>query len=389
MPTAPAIDPARLTDLVASLVRTNSVNPGLVPGAPGESAIAQRCASLLENAGLVVETLESTPMRPSVLATLPGARAGRSLMLNAHLDTVGVDGMTEPFSARIDGRRLHGRGAYDMKGAAAACIEAAAAVACSDIRLAGDLVVALVADEEVASLGMEEILARRTTDCAIVTEPTDLRLCLAHKGFAWFEVTTTGVAAHGSQHDLGVDANLRMGRFLARLDALERDLRARTPHPLVGPPTLHAATIAGGVGISTYSPRCTLRIERRLIPGETPQQAEAELRAIIDDLRREDPELRIDLRADLAREPFEADPNGPTARAVAAACRTVTGAAPAIIGENPWMDSALLQAAGVDTVVVGPGGAGAHAEQEWVDLDSVERLASILIESALSICGTT
>lgn len=387
MPTAP--DPARLTDLVASLVRINSVNPGLVPGAPGEGEIARVCAAVLENAGLVVEMLESTPLRPSVLATLPGAGGGRSLMLNAHLDTVGVDGMAEPFSGRIEGRRLHGRGAYDMKGAAGACIEAAIALAASDTRLAGDLVVALVADEEVASLGMEEVIARRTTDCAIVTEPTDLRLCLAHKGFAWFEVTTIGVAAHGSQHTLGVDANLRMGRFLWRLESLERGLRARAPHPLVGPPSLHAATIVGGVGISTYSPKCTLRIERRLVPGETAQQAESELRAIIADLRRADPDLHIDLRADLAREAFEADPDGPTARAVTDACRVVTGAAPHIVGENPWMDSALLCAAGVDTVVIGPGGAGAHAEQEWVDLDSVERLASILIESAQAICGAT
>lgn len=385
----PPIDPRRLVETITALVRIDSVNPDLIPGAAGEGGAARRCAAMLESAGLEVAMLERVAGRPSVVAVLKGAGGGRSLMLNGHLDTVGVEGMADPFGARIEGARMYGRGAYDMKGAVGACIEAALAIAQSGLRLAGDLVVACVADEEVASLGTQEVIDHITTDCAIVTEPTDLRLCLAHKGFAWFEVETCGVAAHGSQHALGVDANLRMGRFLARLEALERDLRARTPHPLVGPPSLHASTIQGGVGWSTYSPRCTLQIERRFIPGETAASAEAELRAIVDALRREDPTLQIDLRRTLDRAAFEANPGAVTASAVTEAAREALGHAPERVGENPWMDSALLQGAGVDTVVIGPHGAGAHAQTEWVDLDSVARLAEILVGSAIRICGVT
>jgi len=389
MPDQPPINADRLTDAVAELVGIDSVNPDLVPGAAGETEAANACAAMLERAGLEVTRLERTPGRPSVVGVLRGDGGGPSLMLNGHIDTVGVEGMDEPFSARIREGRLSGRGSYDMKGAVAACIEAAAAIADSGTHLAGDLVVACVADEEAASLGMQEVIGHITTDCAIVTEPTSLNLCLAHKGFAWFEVVVEGVAAHGSQHELGVDANLRMGRFLSRLETLERELRRRTPHALVGPPSLHAATIEGGVGPSTYSPRCALQIERRMIPGEAVGAVEEEIHAILGALRNEDPELRIDAKTLLVRAPFEAEPDGPAATAVTDACRDVLGEPPDIVGENPWMDSALLQGAGVDTAVIGPHGAGAHAETEWVDLASVHRLAEILVASALRICGST
>jgi acetylornithine deacetylase len=387
MPNQPPVNADRLTDAVAELVRIDSVNPDLVPEAAGEAEAADACAAMLERAGLEVTRLERAPGRPSVVGVLRGAGGGPSLMLNGHIDTVGVEGMVNPFEPRIEDGRLYGRGSYDMKGAVAACIEAAVAIAESGVRLAGDLVVTCVADEENASLGMQEVIEHITTDCAIVTEPTSLNLCLAHKGFAWFEIVVEGVAAHGSQHEIGVDANLRMGRFLARLETLERELRRRTPHALVGPPSLHAATIHGGVGPSTYSPRCALHVERRMIPGETIGAVEDEIHAILADLRAEAPELRIDAETLLAREPFEANPDGPAATAVTAACRDVLGAPPEIVGENPWMDSALLQSAGVDTVVIGPHGAGAHAETEWVDLASVHQLAKILIASAMRICG--
>ena len=253
--------------------------------------------------------------------------------------------------------------------------------------LRGDLLIAAVADEEVASIGMADVLRHVTADAAIVTEATELRVCLAHRGFSWIEVETLGVAAHGSRFDLGVDANMRMGRFLARLDKLEQALRARTPHPLVGPPSLHAAVMRGGTGVSTYADHCHLEIERRTVPGETEEQVLAEIRAITDALASEDETFRATVRPMLTRSSFEVDRNAPIVTAVLDAATNVLGSKPEVIGEPYWMDAALLSAVGIDTVVIGPAGAGAHALEEWVDLQSVQHVADILAKAATEFCA--
>ena len=190
-------------------------------------------------------------------------------MLNGHLDTVGVEGMPDPFLPTIRDGLIYGRGSFDMKGSVAACIAAAKAVVDAQLPLCGDLVIAAVADEEYASIGTADVTSRVMVDGAVVAEPTALDLCIAHKGFVWLEVETVGRAAHGSRFQEGIDANMRMGRILAELDRLEQDLRTRPPHPLVGSPSLHAAMLQGGTELSTYAARCTLKIERRTIPGET------------------------------------------------------------------------------------------------------------------------
>jgi acetylornithine deacetylase len=238
------IDHDYLTETLAGLVRINSVNPTLVPGGAGEAEIATYTAASLRGIGLETAVHEPEPGRPSVVGVLRGSGGGRSLMLNAHYDTVGVEGMVEPFSGAVRNGRLYGRGAYDMKGSLAAGMAAAKALVDSGTLLAGDLLVAAVADEEYASLGTADLVKRYKVDAAIVTEPTELDICLAHKGFIWLEVETLGRAAHGSRFDLGIDANMRMGRFLAELDKLEKALLARAGHPLAGPPSLHAAMIA-------------------------------------------------------------------------------------------------------------------------------------------------
>lgn len=381
------IDERYATDVLTRLVRTDSVNPSLVPGAAGEAAIADETAALLNDLDLDVSRHEPEPGRPSVVGVLRGAGHGRSLMLNAHYDTVGVDGMAEPFSAAIREGRLYGRGAYDMKGALAACIAAAAALRSAGIRLAGDLVIAAVADEEHASLGTQDLLGRYPVDGAIVTEPTSLDLCVAHKGFLWTEVIVSGLAAHGSRPDLGVDANLRMGRVLHRLEQLERELHARDPHPLLGPGSLHAAVLRGGSGLSTYAAESRLAIERRTVPGETEAGVLGEIDAILDALRAEDADLDVHRTHILTREPFEALPDSALVPIVHGVATAVRGSPPPRTGETPWMDAALLAGAGVDTVVLGPHGAGAHAAEEWVDLASVYTLARILAGVAGEYCG--
>jgi acetylornithine deacetylase len=383
----PTIDREFVLGTLRDLVRIDSINPSLVPTAPGEAKIAHYVAQSLTSLGLEVKLHEPEPGRISVVGRWRGTGGGRSLMLNAHADTVGVEGMPDPFGAELRDGRVYGRGAYDMKGSLAACMGCVQALSNAGIRPAGDILVAAVADEEYASLGTADLVRHYVVDGAIVTEPSALQLCLAHKGFAWIEVETIGRAYHGSQFMHGIDANLRMGRVLAELAVLERELRQRTPHPLVGPPSLHAAMLHGGTGLSTYAASCTLQIERRTIPGETEAQVVGEIQAILDRLSADDPSFKATLRTLLVRSPFEVAPNATIVRALEAAIVRVTGTAPRHMGENPWMDSALLADAGVETVVCGPDGTGAHSAEEWVDVQSVLNLTQVLVETALTYCN--
>jgi acetylornithine deacetylase len=380
------IDRTYTLETLARLVRINSINPTLAPGAPGEAEIAEFIANSLRGCGLTTETFEPAPGRTSVLGRLAGTGGGRSLMLNAHSDTVDIQGMAEPFSGAIRDGKLYGRGAYDMKGSLAACMAAARALKDSGTRLRGDVLVAAVADEEYGSLGTSDLIARVKVDGAIVTEPTALEICLAHKGYLWTEVETAGRAAHGSKFELGIDANMKMGHFLGKLSELERDLRRRPPHPLVGPPSLHAAMLSGGSGLSTYAASSTVRIERRTVPGETEAQATAEIQAIVDGLAARDADFHATVRTFFVREPFEVPASARIVKALDRAAAKVRGCPAAHIGDTPWMDAALLQAAGVETVVCGAGGAGAHADVEWVDVESVVKLAEILAEAAADYC---
>jgi len=381
-----AVDRDFCRRLLERLVSINSVNPTLVPGAPGEREIGDYLTGVLEQLGLETAQHEPVPGRVSVTGRRRGTGGGRSLMLNGHYDTVGVEGMADPFGATIKDGKLYGRGAFDMKGAVAACVTAVKALQDERAELAGDVIVAAVADEEYGSVGTADLAERLRTDGAIVTEPTALRTCLAHKGYLWIEVETEGRAAHGSRFEEGVDANLRMGRVLHRLERLERELRARPPHPLVGPPSLHAALLEGGSGLSTYAASCRLQIERRTVPGETEAGVMAEIQGLLDELVAEDRSFEARAKAFFVREPFEVAADASVVQALEAAATGVLGQRQPRIGDTPWMDSALLAAAGTETVVFGPTGAGAHSDVEWVDLESVYRTAEVLAETAKRYC---
>ena len=323
-------------------------------------------AAWCEERGLEVEVVGGE--RPSVIATRRGSGGGRSLLLNGHLDTVGVAGMDRPHEPWVDGGRLYGRGSYDMKGAVAAILLAVVEAPA----LKGDLIVTAVADEELGSIGTEAVLERVSADAAIVVEPTELQLAVAHRGFALFEVETAGVAAHGSRPELGVDAIAKMGHVLVALDDLDRRLQAGDRHELVGPASLHASLIEGGQEYSSYPARCLLTGERRTIPGETREQIELELRAVVGDAA---------LRLGFGREPFET-PAGPFAELVS----RVAGVAKPV-GVPFWTDAALIAGAGISTVLFGPAGSGAHAEVEWVDLASLERVREVVLQTAVEWCG--
>ena len=382
----PAIDKQYINQTLADLVRINSVNPSLSADGQGEAEIAAYVADALTALGLVVKRFELAPNRANVIGVLPGTRNGRSLLLNAHMDTVGVEGMADPFGGQIRDGRLYGRGAQDMKGSLAAMMGAAKAFVDAGQQLAGDLLLTAVADEEYASIGMEHLVKTVTADAAIVTEPTDLTLCRAHRGFIWYEVETSGRAAHGSRYNEGIDANMRMGRFLARLDQLEQELRQRSPHPLAGPPSLHAALLRGGSEVSVYAASSHLTIERRTIPGETQDQATAELQALVDQLAAGDDTFKATVKATFRREPFEIDVTAPISQALERAITNRLGDRPRHTGQTFWTDAALLAEAGIDTVLIGPIGQGLHSAEEWVDLASVHDLAAILAATAVKFC---
>jgi acetylornithine deacetylase len=381
------VDPTFITEILRGLVGINSVNPSLMRGAPGEGRIAAYTARVLRDLGLQVFEYEPERGRVSIVGRLHGGSGGRSLMLNGHYDTVGIDGMPEPFSGAIRDGKLFGRGAYDMKGGLAACIGAVKALVDARVALAGDLLIAAVADEEVASIGTQDVLKHWHVDGTIVTEPTALSICLAHKGFVWVEIATRGRAAHGSKPELGIDANLQMATVLQRLSALEHRLGACPPHPLVGRPSVHAATLHGGTGWSTYAASCRLQVERRTLPGELEATVLAELAELAAPVGSDDHQPPT-LTHVLTRAPFEADRQSAVVRAVDVAVRRVLADPPQYIGETPWMDAAFFAAAGVDTIVVGPAGGGAHSAEEWVDVDSVMRLAAVLSSAAMEYCGT-
>jgi acetylornithine deacetylase len=261
-----------------------------------------------------------------------------------------------------------------------ACREAAA------LGLAGDVVVAAVADEEHASLGVQEVLAHVRADAAIVTEPTELALIVAHRGFVWAEVEVTGVAAHGSRPLLGVDAIVKAGPILTALGELDGTLGART-HPLLGRGSVHASLIRGGEELSSYPARCVTGIERRTLPGETGGDIEAELAALLDRCRAADPALVAAQRTLLVREPFEIDAADPLVGVVRDAAARELGAPPPIAGASYWADAAFIAAAGIPTVMFGPAGEGAHAAEEWVSLESTAAVARTLVGVAARLCA--
>ena len=337
--------------LLRDLIAIDSVNPSLEAGGAGEAAVAERIAAELRAGGIDVELTDAAPRRPNAVGVIEGRTRGRTLMLCGHMDTVGVAGMTAPFDPLERDGRLYGRGSQDMKSGVAAMVDAAVAVARRGGLASGRLVVAAVADEEHASAGAELLAAGQRADGAVVTEPTDLRVATAHKGFEWVEVETRGRAAHGSRPADGRDAILYMGRVLACMEAVDATLQADEAHPRLGTASLHASTIHGGRAHSIYPDRCVLRFERRTVSGEAADAGLAEVRTALAALARADAD-------------FDAAPTG----------------------MSYWTDAAILGRAGTPAVLFGPAGAGLHGPEEHVRIDSVRVCRDVLDEMIRACC---
>jgi acetylornithine deacetylase len=388
---APTVDAQLTIDLLRRLVQIDSVNPHLVTGGAGEEEIASFLARTLSDAGLETSLQEVEPHRPNVLGRLPGSGGGKTLVFNAHLDTVSVEGVADPFSARIADGKLFGRGAWDTKGGLAAGVAAVLALQQASTPLRGDLLIVGAVDEEHASLGTQALLEDLHADGCVILEPSNLDLWVAHGGFAWAEIETRGVAAHGSLPDKGVDAIAKMGQLLTRLEGLRHRLRREKSFdpPRGGEimhPSLHASTIEGGREWSSYPDHCRLQLERRMIPGETPQDVENELEELVSAAAVDDPQLKARWRISMVRPPWQAQ-EGPLLAALEAACTQELGSTPARATGLMWTDAALMQQAGIPTVIFGPAGEGKHALLEYVGTASVVSCAQILVRTALEFCN--
>ncbi|MBC8089204.1 MAG: ArgE/DapE family deacylase [Phycisphaerae bacterium] len=369
------LDPVVLTQ---SLVAIDSRNPDLVPGAPGESACANHLADVLSEWGFAVSIEEIAPGRSNVLARV-GPSGKSPLILNGHLDVVGTDNMVHPpFTPDIRGGRVYGRGSTDMK-SGIACMCVAAARASTRSALASEIIIAAVCDEEFGSLGTRTLLANGLhATAAIVTEPTRLAVCTGHRGFAWIRIDVAGHAAHGSRYDIGVDAIMHAGLLLAAIDRFDTTTLPPRAHALLGRPSLHASLIEGGTGWSTYPESCTLRIERRTVPGETGESVKAEFEALCRELHNSRPSFQTTVTLELFQPASDLAADAQLTVAVATALEKENLPAP-IEGLSCWTDAALFNEAGIPALCFGPGDiALAHSAEEWVTLEHIHHATAVL-----------
>lgn len=373
-------------ELLCALTEINSVNSSLVPGAPGESEIADFISKWFLDRDFEVTRLEARPGRPSIVATSKGATSSRKIMLNGHADTVTIASYEgEPLNpVRSDGN-VYGRGTFDMKGGLAAMMVAANRAYLSGIQ--GQVIVAAVADEEHASFGTEEVLKQFTADVGIVAEPTMLGLTIAHKGFSWFDIIIHGRAAHGSRHDLGIDAIAKAGHALVALEKLAQDLLTRDKIEFLETGSLHASIIKGGEEVSSYPAECTISIERRTVPGETHEFVTAEIKAVLENLVATVPDFNYTLVEGLARRPLQVSRDHQIVKSVQNHFKAQTGNDVVVRGEWYWTDAALMNDAGITSVLFGVDGEGAHAATEWATESSVHTVTDVITDVVIDWCN--
>ncbi len=382
MTAVPEMDRKEAEKILAEMIRINSVNPDLVPGGCGELEIARYMESLFVKEGMEAEVQILEGSRANIVARLSGTRPGKVLMLNGHLDTVGIEGMDRPLEPYVEGTRMYGRGSGDMKAGLAAIFLAMKALKDAGQPLYGEILFTGVADEEYKSIGTEAAAARYRADAAIIAEPTHGDVVIAHKGFIWMNIEFRGIAAHGSNPMAGIDAIAKAGRFLVAMEEYGQKVLTRRSHPLLGHPSLHASLIQGGRELSTYPDRCLLSLEIRILPGETLAMYEEDIQKILEAVACLDPDFDAEAEVTFFRPPMEAQENEPIVQSVLAGASQAAGQRPKLAGTSGWLDSAILQEAGIPTVIYGPLGSGYHGLTEYADLDSVIQVAQGLYAAA-------
>ena len=261
-----------------------------------------------------------------------------------------------------------------------------AAAEAKNHNLTGDVLLTAVIDEEFGGKGTMAVAQKFKADAAIVAEPTELQLVVAHRGSLWLEIETHGVAAHGSMPHFGVDAIAKMGRVLVEVEKMGQRLLANPTHSLLKSGSLHASLIRGGQELSSYPQSCVVSIERRTIPGESVESVCAEFQQILDSIAADDPTFRASLRPGLFLSPMETSADSAIARLILQQTQATVGQMPEVVGVPYWTDAATLSQAGIPALLFGPAGTGAHAVEEWVDLQSVEQCTEIFLQTALVFC---
>ncbi|MGD0113341.1 MAG: M20 family metallopeptidase [Armatimonadota bacterium] len=365
--------------LVADMVAIPSVNSLDDPpdSIRGESRLAAFMAATLRDAGISCELREATPGRSSIVARVPG-ESDEAIWFDAHIDTVSGEGMQfDPFSPRTEGDILYGRGSADNKGSAAAMMVALMEVAKSGAKPPLTVIFSGTADEEFRMRGLLSLLdAGITANAAIVGEPTDLQVIVAHKGVARFKITTTGKAAHSSRPDMGVNAIYRMGKVIQALEAYAKRGVGREAHPTLGKATLSVGVIRGGEYANVVPDHCEIQVDRRLLPGEEGRKAIADVRNYLTDAIPED--IGMDVTApDILVPALDLSTQSPLVQAVSAKVREVTGRAP-LEGMSGTTHAGQFVERDIPALVFGPGKMGqAHTATEELDLSQVEQAAQI------------
>jgi len=379
-----------LLDLLRELVRRPSVNPmgrtDLDPAILYEERVTALLEHQIRNIGCEFRRQPVAPGRDNIIATYePPHPAPFSVLFEAHQDTVPVDAMTvEPFGAAVDGGRLYGRGACDVKAGVAVMLTAFARLVKEKPAGSARVTVAFTVDEEHGGAGVQELMAAGLrADYAIVAEPTLLNIVNAHKGVARWALETGGRACHSSRPDQGVSAVYRMARLLRGIEDYARELQGRPPDPVLGPRTISVGRVTGGVSPNTVPDYCRADVDRRLIPGETYDTATVELDAVL--RARPDVDFPFSLsRASSGCLPLSPELSGALVERFGAVIDSVVGRH--TVHPVPFgTDAATVAAAGVPAVVFGPGDiAQAHTKDEWIDLAQLEPAAEILFRFA---CG--
>ncbi|HEX6984391.1 MAG TPA: M20 family metallopeptidase [Planctomycetaceae bacterium] len=365
--------PDPLADTLADLVRINSVNPAY-PDGPGEGEIAAWVRRFFERRGVETWEQEVFPGRPNVIARVPGRDPSRRVVLEAHTDTVSVEGMAiPPFEPTVSDGRLYGRGSCDTKAGLAAMMHAVASLAAGGRRPPCDVWLAAVVDEEHSFRGVLRLCEGLAADAAIVAEPTQLRLVTASKGVLRWRIVVRGRAAHSSKPHLGVNAITHMARVVLALDEDHRRLAGRE-HPLLGPATCSVGVIRGGVQVNVVPDECAIEIDRRLLPGERAGEVLTHYQALLDELKREHGTFDVLMEPPmLVDEALETPADAAPVRA-AGDLLAELGLDGTPCGVPFGSDASKLSRQGIPSLIVGPGSIDrAHAAVEYVELDQVER----------------
>jgi acetylornithine deacetylase len=384
---SPVIDQSTLLSRLKDLISIESVNPSLVEGGSGEASVADYIRDQLDAMGADVTLQRFDGNRVNVIGALRGDGDGQTLMLNGHMDTVGATAMDiGPFDPVFKEGKVFGRGAFDMKASLSAMLGVGDAIAQSNAQLRGNLVMAFVADEEYGSRGTEELVKDFTADAAIVTEPTNLNVIIAHRGYAWARIDVLGRAAHGSLYDEGVDAIAKAGKALVALEQLDKSFEKMPKHHLLGRGSVHASLIQGGTELSTYPQTCRIEIERRTLPNENEKSVNDELTELLARIHAQDEEFKAESKVFFYRSGLQMEPDAEIVTQLIDSSKRSIRKHPELIGAPWWTDAALLFDAGIPSILFGPSGEGAHAAVEYVDFESVIQTSTVLADVVLNFC---